>query len=225
MATVTSTKVFYPSAGATVERAGVNQTFSNIRSGAGTTVSTPAVNTDVLLFSSSTTNQFKELDRVIILFDTSTLPANATITSASITIAAYGVITNMGSTTMELVSSNPASNTNIVAADYSTLGSTSFASISQASISTSSPTVFTLNSSGISNISIGGISKFGFILGWDLNGSFTGTWANPFATGVDFGTTYTLEGMGFLSVTYTQPTLSIANIGSTISNISSITTS
>lgn len=222
MGTVTSTKVILPSLAGEVYRSGVNESFSTIRSGAGTDVDT--TEGEVALASNSTTNQYGLLVRTIILFDTSVLPANASITSANIGVQANTVATNLGTTTMELVSSNPASTSVLATSDYSTLGSTSFSSVALGSISTSSSTTFTLNASGISNISIGSISKFGFILGWDLNNNFTGTWASINSTTV-FWKPITNLGFGTLTVTYTQPTLAITGIGSTISNINTITTS
>lgn len=224
MSTVTSTKIISTSLQGYVGFNTASTTFSTLRSSTGNIGDNTIV--AVVLLSSATTNQYENLNRAIILFDTSVIPANATITSASLILPPVSIQTNLGSTTIEIVSSNPASNSSITVTDYNTLGSTSFASVAFASLSGSSTNTIPFNSSGIANISIGSVSKFGFVLGWDLTNT-PPTWSNNTFSQVyyeapGFGVP---TGIAQLSLTYTQPTLAITGIGSTISNINSITTS
>lgn len=160
------------------QRTGVDQSFSAIRSGAGnaSTNSTTFPTSAVQLVSSSTPSQFSRLNRVIELFDTSAIGASGVVTAATLSLYGFARSETLGSTTVEIVSSNPASNTAIANADYGNLGSTSFASIAGGSISTSAYNDFTLDAGGVANVSVSGVSKFGHRLGWDLSGTFGGTW-------------------------------------------------
>lgn len=227
MATVTNfyTSTFTPSLNGYVGRNGVNESLSTIRSGAGNFTSTATVN-NIDLTASTTTNQFAQLLRVIALFDTSSIPAGATILSATLRLCSDTQSNTLGdSPSLELVSSNPASTSVLANADYGTLGSTSFSSVAYASFPTGSLSTLTLNSSGLSNITKGGISKFGFRSNWDLNNNFTGSWASSAfmvmswqsATGVN---------KPLLTVNYSVdfPSLSVNNISS-LSNVTIITTS
>lgn len=216
MPTVTSTQTFIASLEGTAYVSGVNDTFSAIQAATGNTTDTNHGNAG--LTASTTTNQFAQLKRVIIVFNTSTLPSTATVTAVTLTVPALIANTTLlGTTTLEIVSSNPASNSSLAATDYGTLGSTSYASTSQSSLSTSSSNTFTLNSNGRSNITLAGYSKFGAILGWDLNNSFTGTWASGIGNSIEW-----LTGNTTLSVTYTQPTMTITGISS-ITGATSVT--
>lgn len=122
------------------------------------------------------------ISRGIFLFKT-TIPVGCTITEAYIGI--YGSYskqeTDSNATTVHIVSSSPASNTQLVVGDYDSLGSTSFGSITYANLNTTGYTNFAFNSSGIGNITKGTnqISKFGARLACDLN-SNTPTGANSF---------------------------------------------
>lgn len=220
MGTVTTFKTLRvtPSLDGRVLRGGTDQTLSAIRSGSGT--STSSVGDIIELNASTTTNQFATLVRTITLFDTSPIPVGSTIDSATITLNITEIDSGLGTTTLELVSSNSASTSVLAAADYSTLGSTSFSSTSWGSLFVGF-NILTLNSSGLSNINIGGISRFGFVLGWDLNNNFTGTWASL----TDSGVFWTVNN-ALLNVSYhfTSPALAITGIGSTISSITSMAT-
>jgi len=109
--------------------------------------------------------------RNFVLFDTSALTSAATI-SASVLSLAGDTKTNAdaGLLTTHIVASTPAATNDITTADYDQLGSTSFANIVYASISTGGTyNAFTLDSNGIANISKTGISKFGIKTDGDLN--------------------------------------------------------
>ena len=117
-----------------------------------------------------TTAPSYQIHRVIMLFDTSVIGIGSIITNATIDL--FGTAKaepNAGQATLHIVSSNPVSNTSLAIGDYSSLGTTSYASMADASFSTTGYNIFTLNSSGLSNISKNGISKFGARVSGDLD--------------------------------------------------------
>lgn len=98
---------------------------------------------------------------VMALFDTSSLPDSSVISAA--TLSVY-VISKSGSTSsINVYSSNPASNTALVGTDYGAIGGTLFATKTYAATTASTYNAFTLNASGISNISLVGVSKFSLV--------------------------------------------------------------
>lgn len=99
--------------------------------------------------------------RAFFLFDTSSIPDTDTITEATFS---YKLADNNGNNadathTAAVVSSSPASNTAISTADYDQVGSTSFGSSAYTGTQNSYKD-FSLNASGIANISKTGVSKF-----------------------------------------------------------------
>ena len=163
-------------------RSGVDETFSTIRQGQGTYADDSGAGLDLYLTASSSQNQFSDLCRSIFLFDTSALGSSVTISSATLSLYIYSKYNNLGSTSLEIVTSNPASNTALSSSDFQCLGSTSLGSIAYDSISTGCYNAITLNGDGIANINKAGVSKFGARLGWDQTGTFEGTWASNAST-------------------------------------------
>lgn len=165
----------------TVGRTSVNQTLTNIRAGAGT--GNQSINTNGyagIIQSSTTSNQFQSLQRGIWLFDASSLADDTTITAVTFSLYGKEAINQFAGTAFEIdvVDSTPASNTNLVDADYGQLGSTVFSSIAFASLAAEAYNDFALDASGIANVSLTGVSKFGTRLNWDTDNSFTGTWSS-----------------------------------------------
>jgi hypothetical protein len=123
-------------------------------------------------------NTFMQVDiyRVFLLFDTASLPDADTILSATLSVYATAIQNgdNDGDDTINVVTSNPASNTGLVIGDFDQLGTTLQApAIDITSITTSAYNVFTLNSTGLGNISKTGVTKFGLREGHDLIDSAT----------------------------------------------------
>lgn len=161
------------------QRGDISESFSTIRSGAGTFSSdTSSPISFFKLQASTTSNEYKTQTRSIYTFDTSPLGASATIDSAIMSLFGTAKFSDLGTTPITIVSSTPASDNEIIDADYSQRGSTSFSTISFAAFSTSSYNDFTLNSSGESNISLTGVSKFAAISEWDFDDFFDGTWSS-----------------------------------------------
>jgi hypothetical protein len=128
---------------------------------------------------SATSGKWYSLYRGGFLFDTSSLPDDATITSA--TLSLYGVDKadpQNDSPTVAVYAFTPASNTNIAIGDYSNFGATAYSNVlTYASLSTTGYTDFTLNSIGIAAINKTGISKFGTRnANYDVTGT-SPTWA------------------------------------------------
>ena len=109
------------------------------------------------------TDKWDAFYRNILTFDTSALTSGASISSA--TFSLWPTTINDGLSpagSVALVSSNPASDNNIVSGDYDSFGTTSFATaLALAAMSTGAYEVWTLNASGLAAISKTGITKFG----------------------------------------------------------------
>jgi hypothetical protein len=115
-----------------------------------------------------------EIHRTFVLFNTADLPDNAVISTATLSLYVQGTLDadNDGSDTVNVVSSNPASNTALIAADYDLVGTTLYASaVDITSISTSAYLAISLNSTGIAAVNLTGVSKFGLREGHDLSGT------------------------------------------------------
>ena len=120
---------------------------------------------DIFIYIASTsapnTDKWRTLTRGIILFDTSSL-ADTQIISATLSLYCEGKYDLLSITPdINIYSSNPASNTALIAGDFDSCGSTAFSTTkTYGNITASAWNVFTLNSSGISAINKSGISKF-----------------------------------------------------------------
>ena len=96
-------------------------------------------------------------------FDTSAL-SNATVTAAVISLYGYAKYNGSPSITLEqhIVSNTQASNNDLVNSDWGTSGAVSFSSKTYANFSVTSYNDYTLDSNGIANLVLGGVSKFGW---------------------------------------------------------------
>lgn len=210
------TVAFPPSLQGYVARGGVNEAFSTIRAGSGNASS--IFDQYIQLTSSTTTNQYSFLTRAILLFDTSSIPVGSTITAATVYMASNFYSTGLGSDSVVVVSSNPASNSGLSNSDYGTLGSTSFGSVAQNTFASDVWFPITLNGSGLSGITAGGITKLGLRTNWDTTGT-PPTWVS------NTNTTMSFKSVGLtVEYNFSSPTLSVTNLPS-ISNITSVATS
>lgn len=161
------------------ERSGVDQMWANIRAGAGTGSGDTDVNARCAWATgSATSGQFSRLRRTFLTFDTNSIPAGATINSATLTVTGTNKANGLGSPDLHVVGSAPASNTAIASGDYGNLSFTSFGSVSYAGFSTAGANVITLNASGLAAIVKAGITKLGLVLSWDQSGTFGGVWGS-----------------------------------------------
>ncbi len=115
---------------------------------------------------------YAEIQRAFILFDTSSLTAAASISSATISIyiTSKYTLSNDGYDTLHVDATTPTSNTAIQAGDYGNVATVSQSNTTAdvTSLSTGAYTNFTLNSTGLGNISKTGISKYGIREGHDF---------------------------------------------------------
>jgi len=188
-------------------RASVNETWTTIREGAGNHSADDGLdNLNAVIWTSNTTNQWSNFYRGIALFDTSSLGNNVVIVSATFSIWSQQKENGISDFSVEVCSSNPASNTSIVDADYlyTNFGTTSFGSLSYSDISTTAYNDISLNTSGKNNISKTGISKFGIRESHDLNDSAP-TWSSGARNMAEFYEANTSDKKPKLVVTYTLP--------------------
>ena len=118
--------------------------------------------TDVELLTGSDANLWNILQRGIILFDTSSLGASASISAATLSVFGAGKVDTVGwIPDINIYGSTPASNTALANGDFTQTQNTAFSTaITYDNFSTSGYNAFALNASGISNISKTGVSKF-----------------------------------------------------------------
>ncbi len=161
-------------------RGTVDETFSTIHNGAGQAVSNTATDQPLAISASATTDQFSILQRWGFGFNTSSIGSDS-IDSAIFSLRGTNVITQLGTTDLDIVSFSPADGSNFASSDYAiaSFGGTRFATgISSASWSTTGYNDFTLNASGENNINKSGNTYFGALFKWDLDNNFTGTWGS-----------------------------------------------
>lgn len=147
--------------------------WSDMQSGAGTQADDSAPVITLEMFTHSTAGRWSYLTRAILLFNTSDL-SGLTLTSATIGVVLYaGGVTDDFSQTCELVLSTPASNTALVAADYTELGTALQATGKALSSYTAGPGAgyqdITLSATGLGNISKTSITKLGFRFSGDVS--------------------------------------------------------
>jgi hypothetical protein len=186
---------YYPGSSSTdnpvdgvVYRAGVSELFSNVRAGNGTGVGETWNPLMIGLYSvNGSSGYFKELDRGEVCFNSASIGTD-NVTSSVLSLYISGANNGLGNPTMHICQANPAATDSLSAGDYQAMKNytTSFGYFSWLSPDTYND--ITLNASGVSNISKSGISKFGLRLSWDMNNSFTGTWANNTYSGFQFYT-------------------------------------
>jgi hypothetical protein len=136
---------------------------------------------------STPSGQWSYMSRGFHLFPTSAIPDGDTIFSATWDIVVQSVQTTFGGS-LTLVTSTPASNTNLITSDYAQTGSIEQASsIPLTSLVTDSSTYnsFTLNPAGLASINKTGITKFGTRLSQELNNAEP-SWISSSSSGVNY---------------------------------------
>lgn len=108
--------------------------------------------------------------RYLLNFDTSGLGSTSTVTAATLSVKPFLVSINTESDFVRVVTNSGASSNNYSTSDFSSFGTTGQASdINVSSLSAGTYTDFTLNATGLSNVSKTGISKFALRAGMDVN--------------------------------------------------------
>lgn len=103
------------------------------------------------------------ISRGVLLFYTADLPTSPTISSAILSVKDTSAdLRNADGDTVDIVSSNPASNTALATGDFGSFGATSFASIAFSAWNSSGTyNDFTIDATGIATISDSAVTKFG----------------------------------------------------------------
>ena len=164
-------------------------TWSTIRDGIGNNFDDWNETAIIQVLAATTTNQWQYVGRAILLFDTAALADTDAITAATLGITVTVKIDNFLDS-ISLVTSAPASNTDLDNGDFNSLGITKQATdITIASITADSSTItdFTLNSTGRDTISLTGITKFGIRILADLSDAEP-TWVSGNASLVTIAT-------------------------------------
>lgn len=140
---------------------GSGETYATVRN--ALTGTSAVDNTSILDILSSFNGADYTIRRGFFLFDTSSLGSSATINSAILSLASStGDNLDANTVSINIYTSSPASNTALATADYDQVGSTAQCDTAKTIASLSSGyNDFTLNATGISNISKTGVSKFG----------------------------------------------------------------
>lgn len=143
-----------------------NQTWATLVAGAGTTATPASGEIHAARFTAGTTSGlWTDLVRSIFLFDVSAgIPDTDAISDTTLDIDGGTAKDDPNGNTpnINVYSSAPATDTNVVAGDFDSLGSTEFAtSLTYASWTINVYNTFTFNSTGRDNVSKTGITKLG----------------------------------------------------------------
>ncbi len=141
----------------------VHDLWDDIRNGVGNWARDAVATAEVAIESDLAADKWAWLSRIILLFDTSSLPNGAIIVEASLRVYVHNFSDTLGANpTFNVFTSNPASNTALVPADYSQLGNAPLATpIAFADIVGNAYNTFTLNAAGRALINKAGITKLG----------------------------------------------------------------
>lgn len=155
-----------PSLNGDVSLTSGNTTWHNVVTGAGTAEAHTSKFVWLLKFYSDymTENQWDELCRGIMLFNTAGLPDDAVILTATLSFYLTAKGDNGGFTPdLCLYAVTPASDSALVNADYGAFGNTELSDkLTYAGLTLNAWNTFTLNATGLAAISKTGMSRFGF---------------------------------------------------------------
>lgn len=165
-----------------VGRYGVDETFTEIRTGAGNYANSSGLNIWAgLLQASVTNNQFENNYRGIYAFDTSAVPDDAVIDGAELgLVGSQKVFADLlGKTNLIVVTTTIETNNNVAVIDYSNFGPNEIGSVTYDDWG-----VDVYNTIPISTTAIvtDGVTSLGTMLEWDFTGVFTGTWEAGYIT-------------------------------------------
>ena len=182
-----------------VDTAGV--TWATIRGdpgGAPVNADSPSVIAHIQIRCDGNTDKWDVFDRNVHLFDTSSLPDGDDIDSATFEVVgdAGNAKSDSFTSSVALVTTTPASNTDIVADDYDQFGTADQATritIDNIVVDDSTFNQFTLNSTGRGNIAKAGVTKFGIRISDDAD-DVEPTWASGAKAVVTFHSADEAEG-------------------------------
>jgi PKD repeat protein len=107
-------------------------------------------------WATATSDTYSQFLRLILTFNASTIPDDATITDATVSVYAESHDTGLGNLAVSLIDSTPANKMNLVGGDYDGTTFTRMADtdLTWAAFSSTNPNNWTLNALGLANIDI-----------------------------------------------------------------------
>lgn len=187
-------------------------TWANVRGGSGN-YSVDNFNLVGALIAAATnpnTNKWSEIRRFIALFDTSSLGSD-TIVSATLNIFVTAKQSGF-SQSLDIVASTPASNTALVNADYTQLGTTLLGTILVSDLTNNQYNAIPLNGTGLAAINASGITKLGIRTSGDRTDTEP-TWTSGFTGGAFFRPADNGSNQPYLEVVHTGPPETLAAEG------------
>lgn len=140
---------------------GTATTFATACSNNGTSADDSGVTIYPFIRSTAVSNQWNLCERGHFLFDTSAIPDTDVVSSATFSLDGAADKDNPFSLSINIYSTNPASNTAIAASDHQTVGTTAYATaLAQSGLSDAAYNDWTLNATGLAAISLTGVTKF-----------------------------------------------------------------
>ena|SRR3990167_202737 len=120
--------------------------------------------TGIVMIRRDASNNWVDMRRGILLFDTSSITNNFTVQSGTFSIMPNTINNNDFTDSMTLCASTPASNTSLVVGDYDQYGATKFATdVTVASMGAGTYSNWGLNDSGIAAVNVSGVTKFALL--------------------------------------------------------------
>lgn len=141
-----------------------NETWAQIHDGAGTLSGDATAQNYIGIKTFNNPQRWQEIQRIITLFDTSSIDPGKTILAAELRVKCYSksVPQVWPAFSAIVVPSLPADNWRVVMADYQALGTTPLSNvINHTGFTPGAHTTFTFNSAGLAAIAKGGITKLG----------------------------------------------------------------
>jgi hypothetical protein len=185
---------------------GTSQTWATLHDSLTGNDAAPSAAADnaVLILATATTDRYSYMNRSAFLFDTSSIGAGNTVDSGIFKL--YVVSKDDGFTdSVSLVASTPASNTDLVTADFDQFGTTKFATdLTIAGLTTAAYNTWTLNADGKAAVSLTSITKFGTRFARDVSNTAP-TWSSGVISdmNVRFADTALTTSDPVLNITYT----------------------
>ena len=146
-------------------------TWATARDGAGTASSDIGVSQLVSIRSTTTVNQWRTFNHIFLLFYTATLGDADTKDSATLEFVVIARIDQFAQS-VALVTTTPASNTALVNGDHLLMGTVDQATdrtLAGLTVDSATYNAMTLNATGLTNISLTGVTKFGLRLTADAD--------------------------------------------------------
>lgn len=166
-------------------RVSANSVFGTLRGSAGTASNSSDANITIQLDSGTTADRYDRIDRGILVFNTSSIPDNATIISATLSLYVNSKTDNMSQSIDIATLADPGviDSTDYNIANWTMTRQATGKTI--ASITTGAYNVWTLNATGLGNISKTSKTFLGVVLSADIDNSAP-TWASNVQADINF---------------------------------------